>query len=100
PTSLTDTLNGILDRAQTTPFPLASQPGLQILEKAEELILVACGTSWIAALEGKYWIERWAQIPVQVELASEFRYRTPVIRKGAVVVGISQSGETADTLAV
>jgi glucosamine--fructose-6-phosphate aminotransferase (isomerizing) len=100
PVVLVDTLNGLLDRARPEPFPLASQPGVQILDQAKEIIFVACGTSWHAALLGKYWIERWARIPVSVELASEFRYREPVIQKGAVVVGVSQSGETADTLAV
>lgn len=70
------------------------------MDQAKELVLVACGTSWHAALLGKYWMERWVQIPVSVELASEFRYREPVLRKGAIVIGISQSGETADTLAV
>ena len=76
------------------------QPGVPLLDKAQELILVACGTSWHASLVGKYWIERIAKIPVAVELASEFRYREAVIRPGALVIGISQSGETADTLAV
>ncbi len=100
PVSLVDTLNSLLDRAKTDPFPLALQPGVEILSKAQKLTLVACGTSWHAALIGKYWIEHWAKIPVDVELASEFRYREPVLGKGDAVVGISQSGETADTLAV
>ena len=95
-----DTLNGILDRSRSEPFSLADQPGVKILEEAEELTLVACGTSWHAALLGKYWLERWVGIPVRVELASEFRYREPVLRAGTIVIGISQSGETADTLAV
>ena len=95
-----DTLNALLDRAHASPFPLAPQPGVEILEGARELILIACGTSWHAALLGKYWIERWAKLPVQVEMASEFRYRNPVVMPGTVIVGISQSGETADTLAV
>lgn len=100
PAVLVDTLNGILDRVKTEPFPLAFGPEVKILEEAEELILVACGTSWHAALLGKYWIERWAGVPVSVELASEFRYRDPVIKPRTVILGISQSGETADTLAV
>ncbi|MCC7442140.1 MAG: glutamine--fructose-6-phosphate transaminase (isomerizing) [Bdellovibrionales bacterium] len=99
PLTMVDTLNGLLDRARTDPFPMAQQPGLAILEKAEEIIFIACGTSWHAALLGKYWLERWAGIPVSVELASEFRYRDPVVRRGTVIIGISQSGETADTLA-
>jgi glucosamine--fructose-6-phosphate aminotransferase (isomerizing) len=100
PVVVVDTLNGILDRSKSEPFALADQPGVRILESAEEINFVACGTSWHAALLGKYWIERWAQIPVSVELASEFRYREHVLRPGAIVIGMSQSGETADTLAV
>ena len=100
PNTLIDTLNGVMDRANTDPFPLAAQPGVEILENADEITLIAAGTSWHAASVGKYWIEKWAGIPVNVELASEFRYRTPVFRGNAVVVGVSQSGETADTLAV
>ncbi len=64
-----------------------------------EIIMVACGTSWHAALAGKYLIEQLARIPVNVDLASEFRYRNPILRPGDVVLAISQSGETADTLA-
>lgn len=100
PVALVDTLNAILDRAKADPFPLAKQPGVEILKEAKEIVFVACGTSYYATLVGKYWIERFAGVPVSVDLASEFRYREPVLRPGAVVVGISQSGETADTLAV
>ncbi len=100
PDTLVETLNGILDRESTAPYPLVDQPASRILDGAEELIFVACGTSWHACLLGKYWIEQMAHIPVSVELASEFRYRQPFIRPGAVVIGVSQSGETADTLAV
>lgn len=69
------------------------------LMKAERFIIVACGTSWHAGLIGKQLIEQWANIPVEVEYASEFRYRNPVISPYDVVIAISQSGETADTLA-
>ncbi|OFZ00662.1 MAG: hypothetical protein A2Z97_14020 [Bdellovibrionales bacterium GWB1_52_6] len=100
PTALIDTLNGLLDRATTDPFTLARQPGVELLERAKEITIVACGTSWYAALLGKYWLERWARIPVNLELASEYRYRDPVMNEGTLLVGISQSGETADTLAV
>ena len=100
PAALVDTLNGILDRAKGGAFPLAPQPGVELLRGAKRLTLIACGTSWHAALAGKYWIERLARIPVDVELASEFRYRDPVIPSDSIVVGVSQSGETADTLAV
>ncbi len=69
------------------------------LLKAKRFIFVACGTSWHAALIGKQLIESFCRIPVEVEYASEFRYRDPVINEDDVVIAISQSGETADTLA-
>ena len=67
--------------------------------KADRIIIIACGTSWHAGLVGEYVFEEYARIPVEVEYASEFRYRNPIIRKGDIVLAISQSGETADTLA-
>ena len=70
----------------------------QMLE-AKRVVIVACGTSWHAGLIGKQLIETYCRIPCEVEYASEFRYRNPVVGKGDVVVAISQSGETADTLA-
>ena len=69
------------------------------LVKAKRLILIGCGTSWHAALVGENLIEEFARIPVEVEYASEFRYRNPIIYKDDIVIAISQSGETADTLA-
>jgi glucosamine--fructose-6-phosphate aminotransferase (isomerizing) len=69
------------------------------IQKIERIFLVACGTSWHAALVAKYWIEHWAQIPVEVDIASEFRYRRLLINERVLTVAISQSGETADTLA-
>lgn len=69
------------------------------IQQAERIIIIGCGTSWHAALIGEYLLEEFAQIPVEVEYASEFRYRKPVIGKNDVVILISQSGETADTLA-
>jgi glucosamine--fructose-6-phosphate aminotransferase (isomerizing) len=69
------------------------------LQKIDRIFLVACGTSWHAALVAKYWIERWAQIPVEVDIASEFRYRKLLINERVLTIAISQSGETADTLA-
>ena len=69
------------------------------LLNAKRVVIVACGTSWHAGLIGKQIIEKLCRIPVEVEYASEFRYRNPVIGKGDVVIAISQSGETADTLA-
>jgi glucosamine--fructose-6-phosphate aminotransferase (isomerizing) len=69
------------------------------LHHISRIIITACGTSWHAALIGEYLIEEYARIPVEVEYASEFRYRSPIIDPGTVVLVISQSGETADTLA-
>ena len=66
---------------------------------AERIIIIGCGTSWHAGLIGEYLLEEYAQVPVEVEYASEFRYRKPVLGKNDVVILISQSGETADTLA-
>lgn len=66
---------------------------------AKRIIIIACGTSWHAGLVGEYLIEELARIPVEVEYASEFRYRNPIIYPGDIVIAISQSGETADTLA-
>ncbi len=67
--------------------------------KADRIIIVACGTSWHSGLVAEYLFEEFARIPVEVEYASEFRYRNPVLKEGDVVIAISQSGETADTLA-
>jgi glucosamine--fructose-6-phosphate aminotransferase (isomerizing) len=69
------------------------------LTSAQKYIIVACGTSWHAGLLGEYLFEEHTRIPVEVEYASEFRYRNPIINKGEIVIAISQSGETADTLA-
>ena len=66
--------------------------------KASRIVMVACGTSWHAGLVAEYIIEELCRINVEVEYASEFRYRNPVIHKGDVIIAISQSGETADTL--
>ncbi|BDD06327.1 glutamine--fructose-6-phosphate transaminase (isomerizing) [Aureibacter tunicatorum] len=71
----------------------------QNIINAERIIIIACGTSWHSGLVAEYMFEEFARIPVEVEYASEFRYRNPVIKEGDVVIAISQSGETADTLA-
>jgi glutamine---fructose-6-phosphate transaminase (isomerizing) len=70
-----------------------------VLRTARRIVIVACGTSYHAGLIGRYAIEEWARLPVDVDIASEFRYRNPIVGTGDLVVGISQSGETADTLA-
>ncbi|MDP9344380.1 MAG: glutamine--fructose-6-phosphate transaminase (isomerizing), partial [Actinomycetota bacterium] len=70
-----------------------------ILRDVKRVIIVACGTSYHAGLIGRYAIEEWARIPVEMDIASEYRYRNPVVGPGDLVIGITQSGETADTLA-
>ncbi|URD61264.1 glutamine--fructose-6-phosphate transaminase (isomerizing) [Sphingomonas sp. KRR8] len=69
------------------------------LSAVEQVTVVACGTSFYAGMVGKYWIERFARVPVDIDVASEFRYRDPVLKPGGLALFISQSGETADTLA-
>jgi glucosamine--fructose-6-phosphate aminotransferase (isomerizing) len=71
----------------------------EVLRSVRRIIIVACGTSYHAGLVGRYSIETWARVPVEMDVASEFRYRNPVIDEHDLVIGISQSGETADTLA-
>jgi len=70
-----------------------------LIEKLERVVITACGTSWHAALVGKYLFEDIARIPVEVDYAAEFRYRNPIINRGTILLALSQSGETADTLA-
>ena len=70
-----------------------------ILEGVERVVIVACGTSYHAGMIGRYAIEEWARLPVEIDIASEYRYRNPVVGPGDLVLGITQSGETADTLA-
>ncbi len=71
----------------------------EFLRGLRRIVMVACGTSYHAGLIGRYAIEEWSRVPVEVEIASEYRYRNPVVGPGDLVIGISQSGETADTLA-
>ena len=66
---------------------------------SKRIVIVACGTSYHAGLIGRYAIEEWARVPVEMDIASEYRYRNPVVGPGDLVIGITQSGETADTLA-
>ncbi len=101
PATLIDTLNALVDRKEAlAPFQLVQGKASELLEKATEIVFVACGTSFHSAMVGKYWIENFARVPVHLELASEFRYRKPVLAPGTLLVGVTQSGETADTLAV
>jgi glutamine---fructose-6-phosphate transaminase (isomerizing) len=71
----------------------------ELLKNIERIVIVACGTSYHAGLVGRYAIESWARVPVEMDIASEYRYREPVHRANDLVIGITQSGETADTLA-
>jgi len=70
-----------------------------VLRSLRRIVIVACGTSYHAGLVGRYAIEQWARVPVEMDIASEYRYRNPVVGEGDLVIGITQSGETADTLA-
>ncbi|WP_353777349.1 glutamine--fructose-6-phosphate transaminase (isomerizing) [Winogradskyella sp. 3972H.M.0a.05] len=99
PSAIKDTYRGRL-RVKSGIIKMAGiDDNLDKFLKANRIIVVACGTSWHAGLVSEYIFEDLARIPVEVEYASEFRYRNPVINKGDVVIAISQSGETADTLA-
>jgi glucosamine--fructose-6-phosphate aminotransferase (isomerizing) len=93
----------IADRAahETRGVSLSEEGALDesILAGTERIIVVACGTSYHAGLIGRYAIESWARVPVEVDVASEYRYRDPIVGPGDLVIGITQSGETADTLA-
>ncbi|MBP1675851.1 MAG: glutamine--fructose-6-phosphate transaminase [Bacteroidetes bacterium] len=99
PTTLSDSMRG---RVLTEELKIKLSGFIQHKDKfmnANRIIITACGTSWHAGLIGKYAIEEFARIPVEVEYSSEFRYRKPVINENDLVIAISQSGETADTLA-
>src|SRR4029077_2722068 len=71
----------------------------EFLKGIERIVIVACGPSYHSGLVGRYAIEQWARVPVEMDIASEYRYRDPVHRPNDLVIGITQSGETADTLA-
>jgi glucosamine--fructose-6-phosphate aminotransferase (isomerizing) len=71
----------------------------EVLRTARRIVIVACGTSYHAGLIGRYALEEWARVPVEMDIASEYRYRNPVVGPGDLVIGMTQSGETADTLA-
>ena len=97
PTAVHDTLRG---RTNTQGMITLDQLDLseEVLRSLTKIIVVACGSSFHAGLVSKYAFERWARIPVEVDIASEFRYRDPVLDATTLVVGVSQSGETVDTL--
>src|SRR4029077_1939481 len=98
PDTIFDCLRGRLDAGKGTITMAGVQNNLDKLCQAKRIIMVACGTSWHAGLVAEYIIEELCRIPVEVEYASEFRYRNPVIHNGDVIIAISQSGETADTI--
>jgi glucosamine--fructose-6-phosphate aminotransferase (isomerizing) len=98
PGAIADTLLGRVDltgRVQLRELELDDR----LLRAVDKVFVVACGTSYHAAMMAKYAIERWTRLPVEIDIASEFRYRDPVLDARSLVVGISQSGETIDTLA-
>lgn len=99
PRAITDTFRGRINGDCTNIHLGGLHAVWPELEKARRIIIVACGTSWHAGLVGEYLLEEFARIPVEVEYGSEFRYRNPIIYNDDVVIAISQSGETADTLA-
>lgn len=99
PKSIQDTLRGRLLVNEGIIKMAGIWDHLERINKAERIIIIACGTSWHAGLIGEYLIEEYARIPVEVEYASEFRYRNPIVTSKDVVIAISQSGETADTMA-
>jgi len=99
PDAITDTLRGRLLVDEAIIKLSGLENNMKRFLNAERIIIVACGTSWHAGLVGEYIFEDFVRIPVEVEYASEFRYRNPVISERDVVIAISQSGETADTLA-
>lgn len=98
PQTIYDCLRGRLDAANGTITMSGIQQYAEQLVSANRIIMIACGTSWHAGLVAEYIFEELCRINVEVEYASEFRYRNPVINKGDVIIAISQSGETADTL--
>ncbi len=94
PRAIRETLLGRIDEKGT---PCLMEEA-ELPEKIRKIFIVACGTSFHAGLVGKYWIEELSRIPVEVDIASEFRYRDPIIENNTLIIPISQSGETADTL--
>jgi glucosamine--fructose-6-phosphate aminotransferase (isomerizing) len=99
PRAIADTLRGriSLDEAELVDAELGFDA--EVAQGIDRVVLLACGTSYHAALAGRYWIEQLARVPAHAELASEVRYREPVFTKKDLVIAVSQSGETADTLA-
>ncbi len=98
PSTIFDCLRGRLDAKEGYIKMSGVDDHIEQLVNANRILIIACGTSWHAGLAAEYIIEELCRIPVEVEYASEFRYRNPIIHKGDVIIAISQSGETADTI--
>ena len=98
PHTIFDCLRGRLDVNAGTITMAGVQNHIEQIKNANRILIIACGTSWHAGLVAEYVFEELCRIPVEVEYASEFRYRNPIVNKGDVIIAISQSGETADTL--
>ena len=98
PGTIHDCLRGRLNAVAGTITMSGIDDNIEQIKNASRILIIACGTSWHAGLVAEYIIEELCRIPVEVEYASEFRYRNPIVNKGDVIIAISQSGETADTL--
>src|SRR5690606_26010416 len=98
PETIFDCLRGRMDEKAGEIRMAGVDRNMDKLKGADRFIIIACGTSWHAGLLAEYIIEELCRIPVEVEYASEFRYRNPIVRPGDVIFAVSQSGETADTL--
>lgn len=99
PRSIADSMRGRVKADEGTLQLGGLRDYMEKLAKSKRIVIIGCGTSWHAGLVAEYIFEELARIPVEVEYASEFRYRNPIIKEGDIVIAISQSGETADTLA-
>jgi glucosamine--fructose-6-phosphate aminotransferase (isomerizing) len=99
PDAVAQTILGHLSEDDRVALGLEGGLSERAIADVRRIVIVACGTSYHAGLVGRYVIEEWARVPVEIDIASEYRYRNPVLDDGDLVLGISQSGETADTLA-
>jgi len=99
PTTVATSMKGRINSKKGWAILGGMKPNIARIAKSDRIILTACGTSWHSAMIGEYLLEDLARIPTEVEYASEFRYRNPIIKENDFIVALSQSGETADTLA-
>lgn len=98
PVAIKNTLEGRFSHGEVNLSELGTQAN-ELLAKVEHVQIIACGTSYNSGMVSRYWFEALAGVPCDVEIASEFRYRQPAVRKNSLMITLSQSGETADTLA-